>query len=737
MSSLLLLFLACPAPSPSKDSVAPNEESPDSEVLAAPVDADKDGYTVGDGDCDDTEATVHPLAGELCNGRDDNCNVQVDEGQPDADRDGVADCMEQEACDGLDNNGDGKVDEGLPDADLDGTADCMDVESCDGRDNTGEGQVDEGFDADGDGYTSCNGDCDDGDAAISPLAAEFSDTWDNNCDGAIDENEWSEGDLWITELMINPAVASDDGGEWLELYNPTGRSLILNGLVIEAAGRHILTSDRLIYLEPGAYVVLGDSERVDENGDSPVDHTLPGLLLANEGGDIRLSYGSILVDRQSWGQTASGASYSVDGSRLEQHADVSSWCAAPSAWGEDTDRGSPGTANGLCASWDHDGDGFSGDQGDCDDADPNLNPSMTEQWYDGVDQDCDGHSDFDADGDGFDSSPWGGSDCADDDAAISPVAAELCEDSYVDEDCDGLVNSDDPDLSNGTALYPDADGDGYGDRSASAVLCNGATNLVGNNSDCDDTNALVSPAATEVLYDGVDGDCAGDSDYDGDGDGFDGVDAGGEDCDDSDPAIFPYAWEVMTDTIDNDCDGGIDQADTSVVQALGQADDSSVQVSFDAAFSFPFCGSNYSSMYFSSNGILTASSYTSYSESYGTLQNVAMIAGLWDDLYPSNNQWASVAEADHTSFYWRGVTELSAGNSNTFALTLLADGRVFVQYEGVDAGDGLVGISCGGGAAAAMSDVSTLLTTQPGAAAGLGNGVDALFYEVFGGNNDL
>ena len=36
-----------------------------------------------------------------------------------------------------------------------------------------------------------------------------------------------------------------------------------------------------------------------------------------------------------------------------------------------------------------------------------------------------------------------------------------------------------------------------------------------------------------------------------------------------------------------------------------------------------------------------------------------------------------------------------------------------------------------------MSDVSTLLTTQPGAAAGLGNGVDALLYEQFAGNNDL
>ncbi len=737
MSSLLLLFLACPSPTPSNDSVLPNQEVQDSAAPVAPVDADLDGYTVADGDCDDAVPTVHPLALELCNGRDDNCNVAVDEGLPDSDRDGVANCMDVESCDGVDNNGDGLVDEGMSDVDLNGTVDCLDVERCDGLDNTGEGEVDEGFDVDGDGYTACGGDCDDADGSIFPLSPELSDAIDNNCDGAIDELEWSAGDLRITELMINPAAVSDDGGEWLELYNSSGRRLILNGLVVEAAERHVLTSDRLIYLDPGAYLVLGDSDRLDLNGESPVDYALPGLLLSNEGGEVQVIYGSTLIAHQSWGQMASGASYSLDGSRLDQYTDAASWCAAPSSWGEDTDRGSPGAPNGLCTSWDHDGDGFSGDQGDCDDVDPNVNPSMGESWYDGVDQDCDGLSDYDSDGDGFESAVWGGSDCSDEDGSVNPSAAELCEDTYVDEDCDGLVNADDPDLSNGIALYPDADGDGYGDRSAPAVLCNGGSSLVADHADCDDADASIHPGAPELLYDGVDGDCEGDSDFDGDGDGFDGVGAGGDDCDDDDPSVFPYAWEVMTDSVDNDCDGGVDRADPSVVTALGQADDSSVLVSFDAAFSFPFCGSNYGGMYFSSNGILTTSSFTSYSENYGTLQNTPMIAGLWDDLYPGNNQWASVAEPDRTSFYWRGVTELSGGNRNTFALTLLSDGRVFVQYEGVDATDGLVGISCGGGAAGSMSDVSTLLTTQPGAAAGLGNGVDALLYEQFAGNNDL
>ena len=43
-------------------------------------DNDNDGYTVCTGDCDEHNATVHPGAAEVCNGVDDNCNGQTDEG---------------------------------------------------------------------------------------------------------------------------------------------------------------------------------------------------------------------------------------------------------------------------------------------------------------------------------------------------------------------------------------------------------------------------------------------------------------------------------------------------------------------------------------------------------------------------------------------------------------------------------------------------------------------------------
>ena len=43
------------------------------------ADADKDGWRVCEGDCDDTDKDVNPGEAEICNGDDDDCNGTVDE----------------------------------------------------------------------------------------------------------------------------------------------------------------------------------------------------------------------------------------------------------------------------------------------------------------------------------------------------------------------------------------------------------------------------------------------------------------------------------------------------------------------------------------------------------------------------------------------------------------------------------------------------------------------------------
>ncbi len=49
---------------------------------AAGVDGDGDSYLAGEGDCDDGDSTVFPWTAERCNGQDDDCDGEVDEGNP-------------------------------------------------------------------------------------------------------------------------------------------------------------------------------------------------------------------------------------------------------------------------------------------------------------------------------------------------------------------------------------------------------------------------------------------------------------------------------------------------------------------------------------------------------------------------------------------------------------------------------------------------------------------------------
>ena len=136
------------------------------------------------------------------------------------------------------------------------------------------------------------------------------------------------------------------------------------------------------------------------------------------------------------------------------------------------------------ASSDFDQDGYlapgaGGD--DCDDFDAAVNPGAAETWYDGVDADCSGGSDYDQDGDGQDATVGAGEDCDDLNAEIYTGAPETWYDG-VDQDCSGGSDY-------------DQDGDG-------------ADALVGGGEDCDDTNPEVGPGKEEVP-DAFDNDCSG------------------------------------------------------------------------------------------------------------------------------------------------------------------------------------------------------------------------------------
>jgi hypothetical protein len=109
--------------------------------------------------------------------------------------------------------------------------------------------------------------------------------------------------------------------------------------------------------------------------------------------------------------------------------------------------------------------------------------------------------------------------------------------------------------------------DGYGNENTSTAACDQPAGLIANGSDCNDSNAAINPAATEVC-DGVDEDCDGiiDGQFDLDSDGVstcgdDGV-AGNEDddCNDLNDTVYPGALEFC-DGLDNDCDLLVDGDD--------------------------------------------------------------------------------------------------------------------------------------------------------------------------------
>ncbi len=183
-------------------------------------------------------------------------------------------------------------------------------------------------------------------------------------------------------------------------------------------------------------------------------------------------------------------------------------------------------------------EGYSAENGDCDDNYPQINPGAAEVCN-SLDDDCDGQVDdadpgldpasasvfyTDADGDGFGDpdatvyaciQPTGAvldaTDCDDNAAEIRPGASEICD--SLDNDCDGAVDDADSDLdlSTATVFYSDADGDGYGSATATVRACLQPSTAVTDSTDCNDASAAINPAASEVC-DSLDNDCDGDVD---------------------------------------------------------------------------------------------------------------------------------------------------------------------------------------------------------------------------------
>ncbi len=371
-----------------------------------------DGHVADSTDCNDGNSRSHPGAVELCDGDDNDCDGEWDEGF-DRDLDG------DRTCDGDCNDDNPEIHPG-----------AEEVEN--GLDDDCDGWVDDGtaaFDDDWDGWTEDEGDCADDDPFVFPGAPERENGLDDDCDGRVDE-----------EPAVEPWAADPedrDGDGWSEAQGDCD------------------DLDRLCF--PGAPELLDEEDndcdglvdnrtvRFDDDGDGfseqagdcrdgdPAVH--PGAIEEHNGLDDDCN--GVVDDRT--------AAFDDDGDGwTEEQGDcddrnAAAWPGAPEQR-DAADNDCDGVVDEGTAAFDDDGDGWTEEQGDCDDGRPTVFPGAPEA-LDGVDEDCDGVVDdqtraFDDDHDGWTEEEG---DCDDGNPWIHPGATEHPD--GLDGDCDGLAET--------------------------------------------------------------------------------------------------------------------------------------------------------------------------------------------------------------------------------------------------------------------------------------------------------
>ena len=367
-------------------------------------------------------------------------------------------------CAGQDDDADGFV--AADDCnDQDATVNPGAPEICDLQDNNCDGVIDENQDADGDGFTSCNGDCndadntvwigatcDDGDATTTNDLIQV----DCSCAGVLGDEPsnafTADPTTGCIDITVDPAlytistvvaapgcagntVGSENPDVWILINAPANGELFLSPQGTGDAGMAAYNFDAAT----NTFTLLGCD---DDTGPG----LMPQLTLAG------LTPGAPIYI-QLWAYNA--------GNTINFNFCASD-CATALAYYPDTDGDTFGDGSVTPVLTCTPDPGFVTNNTDCNDASASSFPGGSEVCGDNLDNNCDGTVDegctTDIDGDGFVTAD----DCDDNNAGVNPGAIEICD--LIDNNCDAVIDE-----------GFDLDGDGF-------TSCNG---------DCNDNDPTV------------------------------------------------------------------------------------------------------------------------------------------------------------------------------------------------------------------------------------------------------